>query len=218
MLTTAGTKHVKFLRSDGEGPHALANEYIANRVLQFLGVPREGLCLVELPEALRRESPELTGVTCSKGLGLDWLRLPLDLAGAMIAATAERSPDAELFAQYLVLDWIQSNDHRGKNFLCVDHNRVVAIDFAGSPGEEQWRCHPFDGPDHDHGGLAGRVRRASQSAREVVLTAFDSLDADTLTSIVAEMPPEWGSSHDCERIVEKLMARKEVVRERYAGS
>lgn len=38
MLTTGGTKHVKFLRSDREGPHALANEYMANRVLQLLGV------------------------------------------------------------------------------------------------------------------------------------------------------------------------------------
>ncbi len=216
MLTTGGVKQVKFLRRDGEGPHALANEYVANRILQYLGASREGLCLVELPEALRNAVPELSGVTCLKGLGLDWLRLPLDLTGPQIAATAERSPDAELFAQYLVLEWIQSNDHRGKNFLCVDHDRVVAIDFAGSPGEEQWRCHPFDGPDYDHGGLAERVRRTSQSAREAVLAAFDRVDADTLRRIVEEMPREWGSPDDCDRMIKKLVARKEEVHERYA--
>jgi len=133
----------------------------------------------------------------------------------MIAAAAETAPDTELFAQSLALDLVQSNDHWGKNFLHFDR-RVIAIDFAGSPGEENWRCHPFDGPDYDHGGLADRVRRADRAAREAVLTAFDALDGDTLRRMAEEMPQEWAAPPDRDRMVDKLLARKEEVRERHS--
>lgn len=216
LLTTGGQKHVKFLRPDGEGPHALANEYLANRILQLLGVERPGLSLVILPGELKRAAPELREVTSDVGIGLDALPAQ-DLCGSMIAAMAEKAPDAELLAQCLVLDWIQSNDHWGKNFLGTDH-RVLAIDFAGAPAEERWRCQPFDGPERDHGGLRERVQRVDPSIRRSVIEAFDRLDEDTLRNIANEMPGAWASPTERDDIVRKLMARKEAVRARHSGS
>jgi hypothetical protein len=213
--TNDGNKHAKFLRPDGEGPHALANEYFGNRILQYLGVDRPGLAFVALPLALRDAVPELRPITSLTGLGLDAM-VALDLTGGAIADSAARAPDAEILAQYLVLDWVHSNDHVGKNFIWpLGTPRVLAIDFAGCPHEIHWRCQPFEPDTPDHGGLSGRIARIDRGTRGEILDAFASIDRGSLLALAREMPPEWSTEADTERIVDKLVRRKEVTCGRY---
>lgn len=216
MLTSGGKKHVKFSRRDGEGPRATANEFLAARLLQMLGVDRPGLCLVVLPRAIVDREPELIGVVSPIGVGVD--AVPhIDLIGEQIADFADGATDAEVLAQQVVLDWIGSNDHAGKNFIKVlGTTSVRAVDFAASPSAEVWACQPIADNLVAHGGLGRRLDRVTPTTREAILGSLAGIDARTLNDVLSEMPPQWAPDGQRTSLVLKLIDRKEAIRARYA--
>lgn len=212
VLTDAGMRHVKFQRSDGEGPHSLVNEVLVIELMSRLGVERPRPSLARLPAALR-SAPEFAPVTDPIGIAIPPL-FSVDLRGPMIAEAARSAPCSELVAQYMVLDWVRSGDHRGKNFI-LTHGSVLAIDFSAAPPEEVWDCKPFQADTPDHGSMADVVMGCEASEVQKILERFDQIGAAELRAIFAGVPSTWASVKDIGRLVEKLVARKEEVRERY---
>lgn len=213
ILTTGGSKHVKFLRSDGEGPHALASELLTTLIMRLLEVERAGLALVELPPLLLSTEAFRT-VFCPLGLGTASL-FSQDLVGSLIAAAARQAPTKEIVAQYIVLDWVRSEDHLGKNFLFAG-DRVIAIDFSAAPSERTWVCHPFEQGTPDHGMLGNWLSSVGRDIRMEVIELFDRIDRSMLEDLASAIPTEWAKGEEVSKLIEKLLARKEEVRARYS--
>jgi hypothetical protein len=171
---------------------------------------RPALWAVEMPQDLVSHSAELGDLLSRVGLGTDRMPWP-DLNGPAIAAAAERSPDAELLAQHVVLTWLQVQDHEDHNFM-QDGEHVVAIDFATGPPDAVWEGLSALGEERrDHGRLGDRLQRVPAGVRESTRVAVDALGASVLDDILGDMPGEWALPEERHRIRDELLRTKEAL-------
>jgi hypothetical protein len=210
MPTPEGAFYVKFVRSDSDAWHGPLNELLANRLLEAIGCERPTLGLVRLHAAIRDSEPSLAAVEHGTGLGIASLPLAIDLYGPAILAAAQTAPDVELLAQHAVLTWVQNIDHRGKNFVSVG-DRVVAIDFAGSPFDTVWAGRPLTEDRIDHGSLGTRLAAIPGAIRDAVLDRLRSVSDETLGAILEQAPSGWSTPAEREHIVAEAMRTKEGV-------
>jgi hypothetical protein len=142
---------------------------------------------------LRLSDSELAAIGSEFGMGIERIPGATDLGDApAIADAAERAPSAEIFAQFLVLTWLQNGDHDSHNYLQVGE-RVVAIDFAGSPADQVWSGGQLSENRADHG-LRRSIDLMAHDERSGVISHMTALDRDAIREMLEDAPDGWASS------------------------
>lgn len=208
--TRDGTFHAKFVLSGGEGRRAPINELLANKLLGYLGADRPQLALIEIPEVIKAGAPEVSGMNGNCALGMQRLEGAVDLDGVAIEDAARDAPDDELFAQYVVLTWLQNSDHANHNFIAVG-KRVVAIDFAATPDDGVWQGGQLGEARLEHGQLRSRIDRVADDVRSDLLNRLRNLSKDGIIEMTRDAPAEWATEQEREHVASELERTKEAL-------
>jgi hypothetical protein len=210
----------------------LANEFLASRLARAVGLTVPEIELVEVSSWLIENTPELTmdlgrtQVPCQPGLQFG----SRFVGGLMPGQVVDYLPEEQLaevrnlgeFAGILGLDkWTGNANGRQAVFSRKQREqryRTVFIDFGFCFHAGDWKFE--DVP------LRGVYYR-NDVYREVTgwesfepwLTRLETLPAETVWAAANEIPPEWygGDLGEMEKLVEKLLARRSLIRELIEG-
>ena len=228
LAASDGGLYVTKFQNNPQHVRVLANEMLAGQLGRFLGLPLAAVEVIEVPEWLIEQTPELhvevgnAIFPCSAGRQLG-LRYVNDPTGARVH---EYLPDDHLprvvnlhdFSRVLVLDkWAANCDGRQVVFSPgpsgTDTFTATFIDqgFCFNAGE--WNFP--DGP------LRGTYARrsvyrmvAGWDAFEPALSGAESMDLDEIWRCALRIPEEW-YEHDSDglsRICEGLYRRRPLIR------
>jgi hypothetical protein len=204
----------------------LANEMLATRLWQLLGLPMPRVEGIEVSEWLIEHTPELR--IDLAGTSMPW-KAGLHLASRYAADPASESPfdylpDAMLerldnlsdFARVLVLDrWTANADGRQAVFhRKSSHSRYSAtfIDQGYSFNAGDW-----DFPDSPLRGVYAKncvyTHATGWDSFEPALTCAKAIDIDQIWRIAAAIPPEWYEfdRDGLNRLVETLYKRRATI-------
>ena len=229
MLGADGGLWVVKFRNNPQGERVLANELIATRVAEAVGLAVPKSDVVEVSEWLVANSPEMqlevgrgTRERCAAGLQFG----SQFVGGLMPGQVVDYLPEPQLeevrnlaeFPGMLVIDkWTGNCNGRQAVFVRKPRERryrAMFIDqgFCFNAGEWSFPDAPLRG-----------VYPRNLVYREV--TGWDSFEpwlsrvegfrAETLGTILEEVPPEWygGDLDALERLLEQLLARRRIVRD-----
>jgi len=207
MQTPHGDFLVKFPRPDGESRRGPANELVAGRLLERLGLERGAMALIELPDEIKAADPGFAPVIGNLGLGVARIEA-IDVAGAVVDAARDTS-DHDILGQVAVLRWLQNNDHGGGNWM-LRGDQLIAVDFAATPTDDVWRgANRINAGPTDHGGLNVRVDSMSATVRAGVGEEIRAISELALKSILDEIPDEWATADEKAVMLAELLRRKE---------
>jgi hypothetical protein len=205
----------------------LANEYLATKLGEALGLPMPEVRIIEVFEWLIQNSPELTidlgsgSVPCTSGsqLGSQYVADPLE------ATVLDYLPEAMLtrianwrdFPRVLAFDkWTGNSDGRQAVFVKQPQERryrAVFIDQGYCFNAGEWNF--SDSP------LRGAFARNSAYERvrgwedfEPTLSLIEQIDQEIISSIAREIPSEWyeHNSDSLSRLITSLYQRRSTVR------
>jgi hypothetical protein len=158
---------------------------------------------VRVTGALRGSDAELAGVQSEFGIGIERIAGATDLGdAAAIADAATRAPANEVFAEFLVLTWLQNTDHENHNYLQVG-DRVVAIDFAATPSDDVWNGGQLGEARAGHA-LRGRVDQLAHHERSGVIDAITALDRNEIREMLEDVPDAWATNDARDHIASEL--------------
>jgi len=207
MQTPHGDFLAKFPRWDGESRRGPANELIAGRLLERLGVERGRMALIELPDEIKAADPDFAPVIGNLGLGVARIEA-MDVAGA-VSDAARNTSDHDVLAQVAVLRWLQNSDHSSGNWM-LRGDQLVAVDFAATPTDDVWRgVNRINSGLADHGGLNGRVDSMDPAVRAGVCGEIRAITEEVLKTILDEIPSEWATVEEKAVMLAELLRRKE---------
>jgi hypothetical protein len=207
MQTPHGDFLVKFPRPDGESRRGPANELIAGRLLERLGLERGAMALIELPDEIKAADPGFAPVIGNLGLGVARIEA-IDVVGAVVDA-ARDTTDHDILAQVAVLRWLQNNDHGGGNWM-IRGDQLTAVDFAATPTDDVWRgANRITSGPTDHGGLNVRVDSMPAAVRGGVRDEIRDISEVALKSMLDEIPDEWATAEEKAVMLAELLRRKE---------
>lgn len=207
MQTPQGDFLAKFPRVDGEGRRGPANELLATRLLERLGIERGRMALIELPDEIKDADPVFAPVIGNMGLGVARIDA-VDVAAPVLDA-ARNTTDHDVLAQVAVLRWLQNNDHGGGNWM-LRGDQLVAVDFAATPTDDVWRgVNRLNSGVTDHGGLNSRIDAMDGAARAGVRGEIGAITEEIVSTILDEIPNEWATADEKAVMLAELLRRKE---------
>ncbi len=233
MLGADGELWVVKFRNNPQGERVLANELIATRVAEAVGLPVPKSDVVEVSEWLVANSPEMQldfarGVRarCAPGLQFG----SQFVGGLMPGQVVDYLPEAQLeevrnladFAGMLVIDkWTGNCNGRQAVFVRKPRERkyrAVFIDqgFCFNAGEWSFPDAPLRGV-YPRNLVYASV--TGWDSFEPWLSRVEAFRAETLGAILEEVPPEWygGDLFGLEKLLEAMLKRRSGVRDLIAS-
>ena len=229
MLGSDGGLWVVKFRNNPQGERVLANELIATRIAEALGLAVPKSDVVDVSEWLVANSPEMQfdvgrGVRVRCGAGLQFgSRF---VGGLMPGQVVDYLPESQLeevrnlheFAGMLVLDkWTGNCNGRQAVFERRQRERkyrAVFIDqgFCFNAGEWSFPDAPLRGV-YPRNIVYAQV--TGWDSFEPWLSRAEEFRAETLGTIAEEVPPEWygGDLGEMELLLERLLQRRARLRE-----
>lgn len=226
MLADDGSCYVVKFLNNPQGARVLANEWIAGRLAQAIGLPVPDFDVIDVSQDLIRRSPGLVvrggGQTqpCTAGRHFA-SRLPTANAGAPIfddlpLSTFALVSNAIDFVGALVLDkWTCNADARQVVFCRLRGRkpiRMYLIDHGFCFNAEQWNF-----PDSPARG--GYVYPSvyygvtGWESFEPWLGRVENFDEGAIYAIGDAVPPEWyNGQDDLQRLLGQLVKRRAIVR------
>ena len=233
MLGADGALWVVKFRNNPQGERVLANELLATRIAEAVGLSVPKTDVVEVTGWLVENSPEMIvdlgrGVKARCAAGLQFgSRF---VGGLMPGQVVDYLPESQLdevrnlgeFAGMLAVDkWTGNCNGRQAVFDRKPRERKYRATFI-----DQGYCFnavEWSFPDAPLRGVYARNRVyngvTGWESFEPWLTRVEELRAETLGSIAEEVPPEWygGDPGTIEGLLEQLLRRRGRVRELIAG-
>jgi hypothetical protein len=228
MLGADGQIYVVKFQNNPQHMRVLANELLASRLAEAVGLSVPETDLVEVSPWLIENTPELeidlgrTRVRCQPGLQFG----SRFVGGLMPGQVVDYLPEEQMaevknlaeFAGILALDkWTGNANGRQAVFVKKQRERrykAVFIDFGFCfhAGEWQFEDAPLRGVYYRNDVYQG-VRE--WNSFEPWLTRLETLAAEVVWAAAGEVPPEWygGDQSEMEALVEKLLARRSRIRE-----
>ncbi len=233
MLGADGALWVVKFRNNPQGERVLANELLATRIAEAVGLTVPKSDVVEVSEWLAANSPEMQldlgrGVRtrCEAGLQFG----SRFVGGLMPGQVVDYLPEPQLrdvrnlqeFAGMLVVDkWTGNCNGRQAVFERRARQRkyrATFIDqgFCFNAGEWSFPDSPLRGVFPRNLVYAGVT---GWESFEPWLSRVESFREETLGSIAEEVPPGWygGDPGALERLLQKLLERRGTLRELIAG-
>jgi hypothetical protein len=227
MRCSDGHYYVVKFRNNPQGLRVLANEMLATRLAERVGLPVPLTEVVEVDEWLIEHTAELSiqlahnTIRCQAGLqfgsryvvdpmeGQVFDYLPMEMLG--------RVRNLETFAGMLVLDkWTGNANGRQAAFWRKLRERKYTASFIDqgycfNAGEWTFPDYPLRGVyarNEVYVGVRGWESCAPRGSR------VEKLESDIVWSVAGEIPPEWygGEWEALEKLVRELLARRELVR------
>ncbi len=233
MLGADGGLWVVKFRNNPQGERVLANELIATRLAEAVGLTVPKTDVVEVSEWLVANSPEMQldlgrGVRARCAAGLQFGSQ--FVGGLMPGQVVDYLPEAQLgelrnldeFAGMLALDkWTGNCNGRQAVFARKPRERkyrAVFIDqgFCFNACDWSFPDAPLRGVYPRNAVYAGVT---GWDSFEPWLSRVEELRAETVGTILEEVPPEWygGDLGAAERLLEQLLKRRGRVRELIAA-
>src|SRR5579875_961638 len=233
MLCEDGALWVVKFRNNPQGERVLANELMATRIAESLGLSVPKSDVVEVSEWLVANSPEMqldlgrnVRARCEAGLQFG----SRFVGGLMPGQVVDYLPEAQLedvrnlheFAGMLVVDkWTGNCNGRQAVFERRQRERkyrAVFIDqgFCFNAGDWSFPDAPLRGVYPRNVVYAGVSGWADF---EPWLSRLELFKAETLGTILEEIPPEWygGDLRALELLMETLLVRRETLRDLIAA-
>jgi hypothetical protein len=228
MRCEDGHYYVVKFRNNPQHERVLANEFLATRLAERVGLPVPLAEVVEVPEWLASHTAELTivlgtqAIRCEAGLqfGSRFVVSPVEgqVFDYLPPEMLEQVRNLETFAGILALDkWTCNADGRQAAFWRKMRERkynAAFIDqgYCFNAGEWTFPDFPLRGV-YPRNEVYARVR--GWASFEPWLSRIEKLEEDAIWRVAGEIPPLWyGSSWDeLEKLVNALIERRAVVRE-----
>jgi hypothetical protein len=227
MRCSDGNYYVVKFRNNPQHLRVLANEMLATRLAERVGLPVPVTAAVGVDEWLVEHTPELSiqlahnTIRCEAGLqfgsryvvspmeGQVWDYIPVEML--------PRVRNLETFAGMLVLDkWTGNANGRQAAFWRKSRERLYTASFIDqgycfNAGEWTFPDYPLRGVYARNEVYAG-VR--GWESFEPWLSRIEKMDEDVVWSVVNEIPPEWYGSawEELEKLARALIERRELVR------
>ena len=228
MRCEDGHYYVVKFRNNPQHERVLANEFLATRLAEQVGLPVPSAEVVDVSAWLVDHTPELTimlgtrEVRVEAGLqfgsrfvvdpveGQVWDYLPPEML--------DRVRNLETFAGILALDkWTCNSDGRQAAFWRKLRERKFSAAFIDqgycfNAGEWTFPDSPLRGV-YPRNEVYAQVR--GWNSFEPWLSRIEKLDDDAIWRVAGEIPPAWyGSSwNELEALVQRLIERKTMVRQ-----
>jgi hypothetical protein len=218
---------VKF-RNNPQHQRVLANEFLATKLAEHIGLPVPSAQIIEVSSQLIADTAELTVVlgnqqiTCEAGLHFG-SRYAVNPAEGQVfdylpSEALARVRNLDTFAGILALDkWTCNVDGRQVAFwrkLRDKKYSAVFIDqgYCFNAGEWTFPDFPLRGvfPKNEvYSGVRG------WDSFEPWLTRIEELEEECVWQAAGEIPPEWYGAawSELEALVDKLLARRRLVRD-----
>jgi len=233
LRASDGASYVTKFRNNPQHVRVLANEMLATRLGQSLGLPMPRVEVIEVSDWLIEHTEDLrielagTKISCRSGrhvgsqyIGPDSPGLTFDyLPREML----ERVSNLADFARVLVLDkWTCNSDGRQAIFcrriLRSRHHHAIFIDqgYCFNAGEWTFPDSPLRGV---YGNNCVYQGVAGWEAFEPALTRAEEMDANAIWQCAANIPEEWyeGDRDGLEGLVEALYDRRPTIRKLLGG-
>jgi hypothetical protein len=228
MRCSDGHFYVVKFRNNPQHLRVLANELLATRLAERVGLPVPATEVIEVSPWLVQHTPELNiqlaggSIACAPGLqfGARYVVSPLEgqvfdyLPGEML----DRVRNVETFAGMLVVDkWTCNANGRQAAFWRRLRERKYTATFIDqgycfNAGEWTFPDSPLRGVYPRNEVYAG-VR--GWESFEPWLSRVETMEEETIWELAGEIPPEWygGEWELLEKLARTLVARRKTVRE-----
>jgi len=228
MRCNDGDYYVVKFRNNPQHERVLANEFLATRLAELVGLPVPVAVVVEVPRSLVEHTPELTIVLGSHTIpaeaglqfGSRYVVSPVEgqVLDYLPPEMLERVRNLGTFAGILALDkWTCNADGRQAAFWRKTREKKYSASFIDqgycfNAGEWTFPDFPLRGvyPRSEvYAGVTG------WESFEPWLSQIEKLDEDAIWRVAGGIPPAWyGDSWDeLEALVQRLIERKTIVRE-----
>ena len=228
MFADDGHYYVVKFQNNPQHVRVLANELLATRIAERLGLPVPVTEVVEVSPWLIENSPELrirvgsASVSCQHGLALGIRFVIGPLEGTVFdylpASALDHVRNLDAFAGMLVLDkWTCNTNGRQAVFWKKTRDKKYTATFI-----DQGYCFNAGDWSYPDSPLRGVYPRNEVYAEvrgwesfEPWLSRVEKMEPQTLWEIAETVPPEWyGSSvNDIERLLDQLIERRSRVRD-----
>ncbi|HUO13635.1 MAG TPA: HipA family kinase [Verrucomicrobiae bacterium] len=227
MRCSDGHYYVVKFRNNPQHLRVLANEMLATRLAERVGLPVPVTEVVEVDEWLVNHTPELSvqlahsTIPCEPGLqfGSRYVVDPMEgqVFDYIPVEMLDRVRNLETFAGMLVLDkWTGNANGRQAAFWRKLREKKYTASFI-----DQGYCFnagEWTFPDYPLRGVYAR-NEVYEGVRgwesfEPWLSRVEKMEEDVVWKVAGEIPPEWygGGWEDLEKLVRELLARRELVR------
>jgi hypothetical protein len=219
---------VKF-RNNPQHVRVLANELIATRMAESLGLAVPETAVVHVGQWLVESNPQLSidhksghleSCTTGPQFGSRFVGglMPQQVVDTLPEKQLQNTRNLKQFAGMLAFDkWTGNTDGRQAIFKRTSrerHYRAVFIDqgFCFNGGDWSFRVAPLQGV---FGTNSVYSNITGWESFEPWLTAIENFSSETLWGITAGVPPEWygNESLHMEQLINSLLRRKSRVRE-----
>ena len=228
MFAEDGHYYVVKFQNNPQHIRVLANELLASRIAERVGLPVPIMEIIEVSAWLIENTPDLririgsSNVPCQHGLALGARFVLGPLEGQVYdylpASAFDRVRNLNAFAGMLVLDkWTCNTNGRQAVFWKKTRDKKYTATFVDqgycfNAGEWNYPDSPLRGvyPRNDvYAGVRG------WASFEPWLSRIEEFDPNILWEIAETVPPEWYGSavDDLERLIEQLIARRSRIRE-----
>jgi hypothetical protein len=232
MFAEDGHYYVVKFQNNPQHIRVLANELLATRIAERVGLPVPIMEVLEISSWLIENTPDLrirvgsSSVPCQHGLALGARFVLGPLEGQVYdylpASALDRVRNLDAFAGMLALDkWTCNTNGRQAVFWKKTRDKKYTATFVDqgycfNAGEWNYPDSPLRGVYPRNEVYAG-VR--GWDSFEPWLSRIENIEPSILWEIAETVPPEWyGSTVDeLERLVEQLIARRSRVRELIEG-
>jgi len=228
MRCDDGHYYVVKFRNNPQHERVLANEFLATRLAERVGLPVPAAEVVEVLPWLVEHTAELTIVLGSHAIqveaglqfGSRYVVSPVEgqVLDYLPPEMLERVRNLGTFAGILALDkWTCNADGRQAAFWRKMREKKYSASFIDqgycfNAGEWTFPDFPLRGV-YPRNEVYARVN--GWESFEPWLSRIEKLDEDAIWRVAGEIPPAWygGSWDELEALVQRLIERKTVVRE-----
>lgn len=233
QLVRASDGHYYIIKLQGNPQHTrvLANEFIASRLGQYLGLPMPEVAVIYVSDWLIENTPELRfdvaglATPCRSGLqfGSRYVANPeTDMVFDYLPESLmlEKTRNLHDLARVLVLDkWAGNADGRQVVFTKPATARKYSAIFIDQG--YCFNCSEWNFPDSPLRGVYARNSVYQQvtgwDSFEPVLSRAEQMDTAELWQLTEGLPEEWwsryGSASDLARLIETLHQRRSSIRD-----
>jgi hypothetical protein len=227
MRAQDGHFYVVKFQNNPQHLKVLANEYLATRLAEEVGLPVPPTEIIEVEEWLIQNTPELRiegaghSVPCKAGLqfGARYVCDPIEgqVFDYLPESMFERVKNPEAFIGMLVVDkWLGNADGRQAVFWRNPGDRKYKVSFI-----DQGYCFnagEWTFPDLALHGVYYRnyvyAHVTGWESFEPWLSAVEGMKPETIIEIAGSIPPEWCEDWSAlEKLVETIIERRSRVRE-----
>jgi len=227
MRCADGHYYVVKFRNNPQHLRVLANEMLATRLAERVGLPVPMTEVVEVDEWLVEHTPELniqlahSTIRCQPGLqfGSRYVVDPTEgqVMDYLPMEMLDRVRNLETFAGMLVVDkWTGNANGRQAAFWRKSREKKYTASFI-----DQGYCFnagEWTFPDYPLRGVYAR-NEVYEGVRgwdsfEPWLSRVETIEEDVVWSVAGQIPPEWygGEWEALEKLVRELITRRELVR------